>query len=682
MLTFTVNNEALIVGTDASVRFTWYNPAFNTEEFPGDVGLNISIPVNDRNRMLLGNPGRFERYTTGIKREFENFEIRYSGVLLMAGTFIMQSANKEQYSGWLRSSIGNIGKEHREKNIYDSISFNQDKSFVNKANYDPDTDEYACPKIFNPDFFKDKGEKTTVERKVLNPNYSPFWGGVTFWTSKDNHKFIYESEEVEDLTEAHRRTAAWFVNAQNEDGTILNPDSFTAANAFSIAKYLEVAPISPMLFLNYVLKTIFKDAGYYLDNNFLADNADLKKLIIYNNFDITNITYADDGSMIWQVYDWHDGDANVDFHKAIGMKVKNVYRNTNGKFYYKTLLPKINLKNFLLGTGNLLNVFTFFRPGRKITDIIDRETILSGTYIDIEKFITGFWEIGEEINSTLKFTFEHDSNDMQFQEKWVNIDDYRDNEREAVDTWDDLESISNPVMGEIRHIKDQNIYVQYKLWVNEVVDQVSGDTTEEKFVGWGHLARGFQNGYYNYGKETEKKIDTKFSTIAGEQTAVVSQKGNIRSELFTYENFSPRLMFYLGNNQARYETDNVALDWEKENKGLLTQRWPRWSRFLSTCLPVSCEANFPMYALDHVIKNIYSKFRAKEGEFLIESIETEFRINEIGTTSIKGYKSNYSPKEISLTESWYLNDIIWIDQPFGSDGMEQFYPLILNGLSF
>jgi len=659
MLEFSLNNQPFALVQGKSVRLSWRNPACNFTEFPGDIGMGIEIPVNDINRALLGNPERFERYAGENNREFERFEIRYGGVLLMGGTLIIQTANNETYTGWLRSDVGNIGKQHREKYIFDSISFQEEKIFDNKADYDPLSDEYGCPRVYNIEFFKEKGEKTKIERMILNPNYSPFWHNITFWTKKDD-KFIPEKLEVEDLTWAFLRAAGWFVNYRNEDGTIKTPESETKADAENILKKLDVCAVSPMLFLNYLLKTVFKDSEFYLDNNFIADDPDLQKLILYNNYDITRITYSSEiKTIIFSA--WTDGLLDVQPH-SVGIAIEKVKRDVMGSFLYKDLVPQIRLKDFLLSIQNLLNVCFFFRPGRRIVDIIDRESILLNEAIDVEKYLTGFWEMGDKKDVTLKFTFKHDDGDLMFTERWENIDDLRDKEKDPVETWEDLENIENPEMDEIRFIKNQNIYVQYKVWLREWNDPETGDQVQEKYLGWSHLTDAFQNGFFNYGKDEEEEIPTHFSTLAGENYPMSYQKGNIRSEMFAYENFTPRLMFYLGNNEARYRTDNIALDWEKEETGLLETRWKNWARFWANRQPVSCEAHFPLNMLSYVLSNLTCKFRTREGEFIIEEMETEFGINQIGVTRIKGYKLNYAPKVYQLNDMWKINDRLWIDQ--------------------
>lgn len=667
MLSFTLNNEPLVLSHDTSIQLVWQNPACNFDNFPGDVGLGIDIPVNDHNRMLMGNPERFDRYATENKRELPNFEVSYSGVLLMRGTFVVENANTESYSGWLRSEAGNIGKVHREKYIYDSISFNEEKTFINKSNYDPDTDDYACPEIRNPLFFEEKGEKVEAIRLIPNPNYGKkrwVWKWFGLVPEFDIREYLEETIETEDLTEAFLMNGNWHVNRATIYFDVYAPDTTSKADPDSIVKDLKVAVVSPMLFLNYVLKALFKDAGFSIRNNFLADDNDLKNLIIYHNFDITNMEYFT--TEVEEYIGYYDERFNDPLYehsqliRSTGYTVDNVRRWVD-KFYYKNLLPKIRLKDFVMSTQNLLNVFLHFSPDQKIVDIIDRESILDGEAIDIENYLTGDWEIGEKKNNTLKFSFEHDSNDLIITERWEDISDYRDKEKEPVDTWALLQAIAAPETDEIRFVREKNAYAQYKLWLLEDEDE-DGNLVQKKFIGWRQLSIAFQIAYFNYRKNEreEEEIKTEFSTLVEEASTL--QKGNIRSELFAFETFSPRLLFAKPYNQADYETNNISLDWEKEETGLLETRWKYWKRIWATRQEVNTEAHFHLGILDFAIRNIYKKFRGQEGEFLIDEMKTEFRMNEIGKTQIKGYKFDYAPGTYQLDDMWQLDDPIWIDE--------------------
>ena len=644
MLAFNLNNKPFILSQETSIRLTWVNPACMFDNFPGDVGMGISIPVNEHNRAMLGNPERFEKLSTENDNEFQGFEIRYSGVLLMAGTLVITNASTETYSAWLRSNVGNLGKKHREKFIFDINAFNEERTFENKADYDPVVDHYGCPKIYNPEFFYDKGRKIPIERLINNPDY---------YEGSDQEPFIIQDDETEALSEAFRKTSFYFVNDLNDDNTVNLINSEADVKTFEHS--LEISVVSPMLFLNYVINAILKDANFYIDNNAIEEHSDLKKLIIYNNFDITNMYYSvPDIEM--HVVDWHDGGSVQNYVRIIN----NIIRDYSKSFKYKNLLPKIKLKDFILSIQNALNVCFHFRRDMKV-DIIDREKILTEPPIDISEYMVNEWEIDEKKDVTLKFTFEHDDDDTYFKERWEDVDDRRDDEKEPVDDWTDLANITSPEIGEVRYLKTHNMYVEYALIQEPLPDQQTGGQFTQDTLGWKHLAIGFQNGYFNYGKEAQENIETKFSTLYGDQTVFTHQRGNINSMKFAYQNFSPRLLFYLGNNKAKFETDTTSFDWEKQETGLLKTRFAKWNKFWSTRQPVKGKANLPLNIIDYSLRNITRKFRSEQGEFIIESMEPEFSINDIGKTIFNGFKIGYTPNLFPVESKWNMNDMIWDD---------------------
>lgn len=295
-------------------------------------------------------------------------------------------------------------------------------------------------------------------------------------------------------------------------------------------------------------------------------------------------------------------------------------------------------------------------------DIIDREAAINSVPIDIDKYLVNGWNMGERKNVTLKFLFEHDDDDSMFSEKWTDIDDRRIDERDPVDTAEELELIQNPGMGEIRYIRQSNTYAEYAWVVENQKDPKTGDEVPVNILGWKHLSSGFQNGFYNRNKKNEEEqIKTCFSSLFGSQTAWTLKKGNMDTMKLAYENFTPRLLFYLGNNQAKNETSTLALDWEKTETGLLAKRWPKWNRFWAQRQPVTIEAAFTINMIDFVVRNITNRFRCREGEFYIESIETEYRIDTIGDTKINAYKNSYTPVVASLDEHWNINNLVLDD---------------------
>lgn len=656
MLAYYINNKALALSPDTSVKIICYNPVCYFSEIPGDVAMGIEIEVNETNRAILGNPDRFEKYVTSNDREFPGFEIRFSGKLLHAGTLVIQSANQDTYSGWGRNNVGNLGKEHRDKFIYDIPAFMQNITFVNKADYNPLTDPYACPTHFNPEFFRDKGHIVELTRKIPNPDYVD----LTFFEDifyKQQSAYLDEKYKTEALTEAFRKSSAYFVNQLKPDNTVNTVESTALINKMETDLFVNV--LSPMLFLNFILTMLLRDARFYIDKNAIAGHDDLKKLILYNNFDITHVDFVT--RFITETIPETVSENYIlpAVTCSVG-SVQNISRTYDAKFIYRDLIPKIKLKDFILGIQNLLNVCFHFHPNGKV-DIIDRETIISSEPIDIGHYLLGNWNMGEKKDVTLKFFFSHDDDDSMFSEKWEDIDDRRLYEGDPVETEEALVLITNPKMGEIRYIIQSNVYVEYAWTIVSQTDPATGDEVPVNIIGWKHLTSGFQNGFFNRNKNEEEEIKTGFSTLFGDQTTLTLHKGNMETIRFAYESFTPRLMFYLGNNRAKSETENMALDWEKKDKGLLATRWPKWNRFWSQRQPVERKAAMTLNVIDYVSRNITNKFRSREGDFIIETMETEYSIHTIGETKITGYKGSYQPYTAGLAQHWLPDNLIMDD---------------------
>jgi hypothetical protein len=593
MLTATLNGRDFHFDESVSVRLEWYNPFFSFDEFRGDRGLNLDIPVNDQNRALLGNPERFERQTT--TSEYSGFELRFGGWYLMSGTLIVQDATDKTYSCYLRGTVGTIGKAYREKNINELTNvFKTRQSFTNKATYVPGTDDYCCPAIFNPIFFEGIGKNM--------PN-----------------------EEVGVLDYQFRNgDSAGYVNARNLDGTVLTAVAQT--NITTHPEDLKVTAVCPMLFSVYVLKALLKGAGYDMGTNALETDLWASQLAVYSTYDITKMTYFQTGG--WFTINWLD-EAEV---KAKAKVFDTLWRDYSGTFDYATLLPKIPFKDFVIGLQNLTNLFIHFKSGY-LADVLSRETILVSVAIDIERYRLGRWKISEKKDVTLKFEYEPDDDDLIFSERYKSIDDRRDDIGEAVDDWTDLESISSPEVGEIRYIKNADVYAEYK-WVEKIAVGANNEETKTNMLGWEHLSIGFQNGWYNYGKDEKTVITSKISGVYtgtsffGLQTAL--QRGNMGSLKYAFQNFAPRLASNIGNLFGN-------LQWDGET-GIITRRYQVTAPFLSSLHQVTSDFAFPANVLDYMIRNLPYKFRTREGEFLIEKMETEFSYNELSTTTITAYK--------------------------------------------
>lgn len=304
-------------------------------------------------------------------------------------------------------------------------------------------------------------------------------------------------------------------------------------------------------------------------------------------------------------------------------------------FNYAALLPKSSYKDFLLGIQNMLNVVFRFRSDGKV-DIIDRNEILSGTAIDLQQYQVGTWTIGERSNLTLKFIPEYDKDDARYDQYFEDLSDRYTDYKDPVDTYDDLLLIASPEFGELRRVKNTGKIYEYK-WKVVSNEDPYGNGEQFDALGWEFVSTGPQPYVYGTG-EKEEEIKSAFSALQQETYGVlgtfpfVNQKGNLLSMQSVWKDFTLRL---ITANPLSLGAQN-DLYWEDD--GLFKTRWRTWAQFWATRQPVEAEFQFPLHILLYVTENITSKFRTNDGEFIIEEISTEFGLNMIGSTRIKGYK--------------------------------------------
>ena len=568
------------------------------QEIPGNAALGIDIPVNDFSRTIFGNPHRFEKNLAQADRSFPGFEVRFSGVLLLSGTLNITNATTDKYSGWLQSELGTLGQQQRDRFLPD-LEWKQGVEFQNKEFYDAHEDEYCPYPILNGAFWNGKGRETAVVRE---------------YTDEDGQ--VHQvGEMIGYLTMVFRRDFYRMVNFR-EGGTIKTQD--------------EGCVVSPFLYLRYVIREMLRLNRFFIDRNDMINTlVDLgleKFLVLYHNFNIMQQFFFTNPFE----YTYFDHDLGA----MVGRWESQIYRSLwfLEKFDYHGLLPRVSMKDFIIGLQNYLNYVFVFRSLGKV-DIVDRNAILEGEAFDLDPWFSGEWIIGERKSVTLKFISEFDKEDRMFGQQYHDLTHRRADFKEAVWTFTDLEGITSPEMGELRLVKDENRIYEYK-WKVLTSEDVMFRETQLDALGWEFISSGPQPFVYGESDQIEE-IKTAFSTLQqireGYGLPVVLQQGNLEKMKNAWVDFTPRLI----NTSELLHPG--ALYWEGEN-GLFQKRWKHFARFWANRHPVEGEFSLPLNVLYHVTRNITGKFRTMHGEFIIEKVETEFGSNMVGTTKIKGYK--------------------------------------------
>lgn len=639
MLTLSLNGHNIPLSLDFSTRLTWKSPVTDFEKIPSGYGLGISFPINQYTKPIFGNAHRFAKFRDGNDQKFPGFEVRFCGVLLMAGTLKITGSSKDNYEATLIDQVGVLGEKEQERSILDIPAFDRQQSWQNSADYHPDTHSYCCFPVINNNFFTDKGMK--VKRDV----YDQVPGKGLVRTN--------ETYEVEIMSYCFGKSTNYRVNALNGDGTI-KTDNVTIDTTGLAYENGRVSVVSPFFFLNHIIKESIKSSNFHIHENYLSDSPVLRKVCIYNSYDITKTKVGATGEILFGYWSLPvDGtfeQTMPDDLNSFGYKTYGYIRS-----YLETILvdhvpqigvwmkpknhlPKIKVGELLLSTQNLFNVVFHFLPNSQV-NVFSREEILAGEAIDIDPYFLSSWAIGEKKNVSLKFSRSIEEKDMVFSERFTDLSDRRDDIREPVASWTELESIENPQESEIRFIRDKGVFAEYK-WITQT--EVDGSTKNEltnDVLGWEECSIGLQDAFFQYGHEETEEIKTSWGTCYGTmQNTLVSQQGSMDIWKSKQQPFAPRLLLYDKENHGANEIPELSLEYEKEGNGILPVLWKNWNRFWANRLPVTGEFDFPVNVLRHMIYNICHKYRTREGEFLIEEMSCELFVDRIGTTEIKGFK--------------------------------------------
>jgi len=648
MLTLSLNNHIIPLPVGFSMQLTWKSPACDFGKIPSGYGLGISLPINEYTRSMFGNPERFAKQRSGSVQKYPGFEIRFSGVLLMAGTLVINSitgsGTESSYEASLIDQVGVLGEKEQQRDILAIPAFAEEIEWVQSSNYNPDEHPFCCFPIMNHGFFKDKG--IVIKREQTVPDFDR--PGKT-------KTELYDDELMSYL---FNKTTGRYINklvggvVQREQSQINLSILTQKGNTYETGK---VTVVSPYFFLNYVIKEALKDNGFHIMDNFIGEDQQLKNLCIYNNYDITATKYEVTGQYEYQPQIvGRDEFGNIvlqDQPFTVGIKVFSYLRS----YFSMTLdenhlpqpgswvtpknhLPKMKVGDLILSTQNLANVCFHFLPDNTV-NILSRETILTGPAIDLDPYFLGVWDIGEQKSVALKFTREHDSNDLVFADRFNDLSDRKSDIKQPVANWNEMNAITNATEGDIRLMTSNNTFYEYKWITQEKVNGLTreGDTTD--VLGWEEISIGLQNGWHRFGREQVEEIKSSWSGCLGnDQLTLVNQQGNMNTWKAKAQAFSPRLMINNPENTGGTQNANFSFEYEKEGIGILPKYWKNWNQFWSDRLPVSGEFDLPVNILRHVIYNICSKCRTREGELLIEEMSCELFVDRIGTTEIKGFK--------------------------------------------
>ena len=606
MFTLTIANRQLILAPDFGVPLLYKNPCWCFNEIPAPLCPDITVPDNDVNRNILGFPGRFAKMARSNDRKFPNAELRWRGFLYIYGTLVITEASESGYSGYIQSELRSLSDSQREKLISDHQLLGE-LVFQNKLNYNPDTDLYCTIRLSNAGFWVDKG--------ATEP-----------WKKPDG-----TDSEREILTRKFADTVDFMVNAFDDEG--VKTDSIAewinhGAHTGIFRNTEGAVVVSPYPFLSRLIELLLRENKFFIRDSFLQEDPALKTLSLYHNISICKAeVFTVVTSIIFNPY--HDDTIEIIGNEAIEVRRVDEMAWSTSNFQLKKLLPKLKLNELLLSAQNLTNTFFHF-AGINDVDNIDRESLFDMEPFDLSKYRISRWLPGKRQNLCLNFKFEHDSDDQEFNENYSDISSRQEDIKDPVAVLADLRpaAIPNPAIGEIRLVTSEKMYYEYR---QETVD-------DKEVLMWAPFSIDIQDYTYNPSGDETEEIQTKFSTLRMHQNGypVAYQKGNNQQFSQYTENFTPRVLFYNGNNTGgSTATSGLAIDW----KSLVEKRYRRTAAFYANALPVEANFRFPGNIFYKVLNEIYKPYLDKDGSYFIKEMEIQANNSEYVDATLTVFKN-------------------------------------------
>jgi hypothetical protein len=559
------------------------------------LAYDISFPDTPRNRQLFGFPARL-----GFVREKKRFDFRavFSGRVLINGSIEVTQTSKDEYSAYATDAAGTLADIVKGKNIRD-LDYGNDVAFTNKGEYTPGSDDYCLFPVLNVGFFENKG---------------PSWddNGTTKYYNWDAH-----------ITNGSKQNK---YNSGND-----NFDIYTWDIAGGGDQYENLHVITPFPFLQSVLKRMFRSLSRELMTGLLETDNDIKRMCFYSNFDIAKFNKITVTTTIIIPNPWGGVTQNSDTE----MTGDPYYDN----FAWRKILPDMTVKDLLVSLQVLLCGAFDFYSDNTVRFYGKKEVIDSNIFQDWTNKVISSIDVGEVEKKGVFIDWELDDNDvvvsaMKFNDE---LKDRLNDIGEAVDLYSELEAISTPEVGEIRFVKNDDTWYEYRA---EIMD-IDGD--DQQVFGWYFFGSAWFGKYHNPENSNEEFESLISSPYVQNGYCKVHQPGN-RVD-FEKAEYSPRLMIYhgkvngepLGSSYNRDKNGNVisgrdlSLVWE-DSTSLWEKRWKKWGEFLANAIPVSFETLLSPAELEKF--DFFKKKRVKDGILLVEDFSVKIGLNDIAPAEI------------------------------------------------
>lgn len=483
MLELKISGESVDLLPGATITIEEESPVFERDSIPGGFSFPFNLPLDPRNRRVLGHPERLEK--KGPMSIEQPFLLFADGLLMLSGTVSTMEAG-DGYKANLVVGNGDLASKITDKKLAD-LDLGGLRAWEWKAEYKYPVDDFALAPVFNTEYYKDE---------ALNSIFLSHHAKINAFIAGE----FYHPDD-------------------NDDPWV----------------------ITPFPFLSYLIRQIFKFAGFRIIENVIISDPDFRDLILYT---IKNIAHQKKAYTV-QEYSISHG-ARVPTIVTNDVIVTSASEVTT--FNLADSMPDMTIIDFLLAVRNFLNLAYIVEDDR-VRIIKRQDLICKPTAIDITNQATGIPIVTGIKTDGFKLEWPVDSDDALWGEDFYkNVEQFKAFIKDPLQSMADLADLE-PDPNEIRYIIDDDLFVRY---VYFAYDDGPPILYRWQWVGW-------SENYQNYVDGNAGEV---FATAAAPMMTIVSshsapgdeglkkgpwveQKGAI-SDAGVVPPFALRLMFYRG----------------------------------------------------------------------------------------------------------------------------------------
>ena len=449
MIDLRINNVSLDLPQGFTFSITRTSNLFEFETWQGDISTSFSLPASSQNKALLNNP---QVIGASYFFDYVSCNIFYAGALLYTGSLVITKADENVFECHFIVGLGEFARLTKDKQLKGDYYGGTKTVDPNQIYYNSDVDEWALFPTWNESFD--------------NSEALGFYNFLQNFRSSDALRFLNGSDDV-----------------------LIGSDLFKYA-------------ITPFPYVATVSEGIFKSFGFNVQENYIRQDAELKTLCMYNNFDIHNFTlqYSSDTRNL--------STSRRATTTATAITAFQSIRDRNATtFTLQECLPDVSIHKFLFAIASTFNIAYVFDDWRNVRILRRQNIIADKNFENITRFVNKDSIKIDYYEGTEGFHIVHKPSEAdQDAQDFIDIEEFIHLWIQNIFTATQLSGITNPLDSEVVFSTTEDWFYQYQ----NNIENVSGVRRQRAF--YEGIARGFHTSYVNGSITQGTYIDDRWGT--------------------------------------------------------------------------------------------------------------------------------------------------------------------------